>query len=227
MARPRSHSGARATSRTWCSAACGTRSATATAPAGSITSAPMPSPSGSASSDISPAARPSVTTIITATFSVPRSAPASSIPASGSPRASCAALRRSRTRWRDEVTQISELPASAQIQPGRRARVLANVLESAGVPCEIVLPDRTIVRCGEGAPTFRVTINDESALRAGTDELALGAAYVEGKIDIEGDLLSVFDVRSRLADRTPWMARLNFLAQLLQKPTSMNKKAIG
>lgn len=125
------------------------------------------------------------------------------------------------------MTQISELPASAQVQPGRRARILANVLESAGVPCEIVLPDRTVVRCGEGAPTFRVTINDESALRAGTDELALGAAYVEGKIDIEGDLFSVFDVRSRLADRTPWMARLNFLAQLLQKPASMNKKAIG
>lgn len=131
------------------------------------------------------------------------------------------------------MTQISELPASATAQaaPGavrnRRARILASVLESAGVPCEIVLHDRTVIRCGEGAPTFRVTIKDESALRAGTDELALGAAYVEGKIDIEGDLLSMFDVRSRLADRTPWMARLNFLAQLLQKPTSMNKKAIG
>ncbi len=121
--------------------------------------------------------------------------------------------------------QVSEL--STTVQPSRRAQMLARVLDSAGVPCEIVLPDRTVACCGEGTPRFRVTIHDESALRKGLDELALGTAYVEGKIDIEGDLFSVFDVRTRLADRDPWIARLSFLAQLLQKPVSMNRKAIG
>ena len=126
---------------------------------------------------------------------------------------------------------VQGVAAGSQPAGGLRARrsaqLLARVLESAGVPCEIVFADRSVVRCGDGAPRFRVTINDESALRKGLDELALGTAYVEGKLDIEGDLLSMFDVRTRLADRSPWIARLNFLAQLLQKPAAMNRKAIN
>lgn len=105
--------------------------------------------------------------------------------------------------------------------------MLASVLESTGVPAEVVLPDGSAVRCGQGAPAFRVTIHDERALARGLDELAIGAAYVEGKIDFEGDLLRMFDVRAQLVDRTPWLSRLNFLLQFLSRRTWMNRKAIG
>jgi len=109
----------------------------------------------------------------------------------------------------------------------RRERFIADLLEGTGVAGEVRLADGTLLRCGDGAPRFRVTLHRDDALRRGLDELSLGRAYVEGDLDLEGDLLALFDVRKTLARGIPWSARLNFLVQLLLRPPSwVNRKAI-
>lgn len=76
------------------------------------------------------------------------------------------------------------------------------MLQDAGVDCEVRLASGE-VRCGAGEPRFRITFHSDRALGRGIDEFALGRAYVEGEMDIEGDVWSLLEVRSRLAARTP------------------------
>src|SRR3954451_24940080 len=86
-------------------------------------------------------------------------------------------------------------PLSSAATPrggSRGARALARLLAGTGVPCEMVLPSGEAIRCGDGPPRFRVIVRSDRALRGAYDELALGGAYVEGEIDIEGDIWSVF-----------------------------------
>ena len=110
---------------------------------------------------------------------------------------------------------------------GRRARLLLELLEQAGARCELVLPDGQVARCGAAPPQFRVIVHSERGL-ARLDELSLGQAYVEGLLDIEGDLMALFDVRSRLRDGARLSQKLRFLGQLFLRPPSwVNRKAIG
>ena len=55
---------------------------------------------------------------------------------------------------------------------------------SNALPFEVVLPDGTAQRFGEGAPCFRVTIKNANGLRAITslDEGRIGDAYLAGEI---------------------------------------------
>lgn len=106
-------------------------------------------------------------------------------------------------------------------------RGLAALLAEAGVDCEIVLPSGRTLRFGDGAPRFRAVFHSDRVLRRAFDELSLGQAYVEGEIDLEGDLLSVFELRSRLQDRTRLGPLLRFLGNLfLVAPTRLNRRAI-
>ena len=112
--------------------------------------------------------------------------------------------------------------------PGRRAARLLEVLRTAEADCEVVLPSGETLRSGDGAPRFRAVFHTERALRRAFDELALGRAYVEGELDLEGDLWSVFEVRGRLRERVPAGAVLRFLGQLfLLAPTRTNRTAIA
>ncbi len=104
---------------------------------------------------------------------------------------------------------------------------LEKLFEQLQVPGEIVLPDGSLVAFGAGAPRFRITVHDDSLLRRPLDDLSLGEAYVKGKLDLEGDMLAIFEVRKQLADRFrvgPW---LRFITDLFLTPaTRMNRKVI-
>jgi cyclopropane-fatty-acyl-phospholipid synthase len=109
-----------------------------------------------------------------------------------------------------------------------RAAALVHLLEAAGAACELELPGGEVARIGTAPPAFRVRLRHERALHLPLDEFSLGRAYVEGDIDLEGDLLALLDVRARLVDHAPLAARLRFLAQLFLSPaTRVNRKAIG
>lgn len=111
--------------------------------------------------------------------------------------------------------------------PQAMPRGLAALFTEAGVDCEIVLPSGRTLRFGDGAPRFRAVFHSDRVLRRAFDELSLGQAYVEGEIDLEGDLLSVFELRSRLQDRTRLGPLLRFLANLfLVAPTRLNRRSI-
>jgi cyclopropane-fatty-acyl-phospholipid synthase len=126
------------------------------------------------------------------------------------------------------MTTSLSLEKPTALPLGRRARALRQLLEGAGVPCEVRLASGEEIRCGEGAPRFRVVFHSDRALRGGMDELALGSAYVQGEIDIVGDLGSVFALRERLADRARFLPALRFFAQLfLTPPTRLNRKSIA
>ncbi len=107
------------------------------------------------------------------------------------------------------------------------AGMIERLLHGSGAACEIVLPDGETLRFGETSPKFRVTLHNTKALSRGLDELSIGRAYVEGDIDIDGDFLAMLDLRSRLSEKTPLLARLQFLWQLfLRAPTRINRDAI-
>ncbi len=68
---------------------------------------------------------------------------------------------------------------------------------------EIQMPGQPLRRIGQGTVKFRVTANSghgASAIRS-LDEIRIAEAYLSGDLDIEGDLLAVFDLRNSLTDR--------------------------
>jgi cyclopropane fatty-acyl-phospholipid synthase-like methyltransferase len=92
---------------------------------------------------------------------------------------------------------------------------------------EIELPGGRIVATGEGPPRFRITVHRQALLRRPHDELSLGQAYVDGELDLDGDMLAILEVRKQLKHRFRVGARLRFLADLLLLPaTRAHKKAI-
>lgn len=118
-------------------------------------------------------------------------------------------------------------PYAAARPRSRRAQLLLELLEQAGARCELVLPGGEVARCGAAPPQFRIIVHSDRAL-ARLDELSLGQAYVEGLLDIEGDMMALLDVRSRLRDGLRLSQTLRFLGQLfLQPPAWVNRKAIG
>jgi cyclopropane-fatty-acyl-phospholipid synthase len=74
-------------------------------------------------------------------------------------------------------------------------------------PFELRLPDRTAHSIGGGGePAFTVQIVTEKGLAAmvAFDELAVAEAYMDGDLDIEGDLLTVLKHRPVLGDPHPF-----------------------
>jgi cyclopropane-fatty-acyl-phospholipid synthase len=111
---------------------------------------------------------------------------------------------------------------------GSDAGPLSRLLADTGVPCEVILPSGQVLRFGAGEPKFRAIFRSDRVLRQAFDEMALGRAYVEGDLDLEGDLWSVFEVRERLRDPTRLGAVLRFFAHLfLIAPTRLNRKSIS
>ncbi len=109
----------------------------------------------------------------------------------------------------------------------KRIEMLDDILRSAGTACELELPGGEVRRFGDQPPAFRVTFKDQRALRTPLTQYALARAYVEGDIDLEGDMLALFDLRERLrVTISPWQT-LRFAGQLfLQSPRSVNSRSV-
>ena len=122
-----------------------------------------------------------------------------------------------------------EPPSAATPGPGNQgAMALARLPAGIGVPSEVVLASGETMRCGDGPPKFRVIVHSDKVLRRAFDVLALAGAYVEGAIDLEGDMWSIFEVRRLLQDRARMGQVLGFLVNLfLVAPTRVNRRAIG
>lgn len=67
---------------------------------------------------------------------------------------------------------------------------------------ELQLPGEPVWRIGPGTVKFRVATNNARAASAikSLDEIRIAEAYLAGDLDIEGDLLAAFDLRSSLTD---------------------------
>ena len=110
----------------------------------------------------------------------------------------------------------------------QHVKVLCDIMGALGVPCELEFPGGEVHVFGHHPPDFRVVFNNERALRTPLNEYHLGRAYVEGDIDLEGDLLALFDSRDRLRDAIALRQRAQFAAELLMhSPVSVNSRAIA
>jgi cyclopropane-fatty-acyl-phospholipid synthase len=79
-------------------------------------------------------------------------------------------------------------------------RIKAKVLPHSDVPFELCFWTSRSVRFGEGSPAFRIVVNNERGLVAlgSLDELAICEAYLDGSLDIDGDMLQLIDLRRTL-----------------------------
>ncbi len=97
------------------------------------------------------------------------------------------------------------------------------------VSFDVVLPDKALRRFGVDPPSFRVAINNWRGLRAirSIDEGQIGDAYISGDIDIDGDMLSPFELRSAMKDFHLLVAAWRFIQPLLFGQVYTNKQAIS
>lgn len=100
---------------------------------------------------------------------------------------------------------------------------------NVAIPFDLKLPDGSVIKFGKGTPKFHVHAKNKAALRAlaSLDEGKFGDAYVHGDIDMEGDLLAPFALRSTMKDFhfVTWAWR--FIQPMLFGQVHTNKKAIS
>ncbi|HEV8629205.1 MAG TPA: class I SAM-dependent methyltransferase, partial [Thermoanaerobaculia bacterium] len=109
---------------------------------------------------------------------------------------------------------------------GRRHAALG----ATALPFELRLPDRTSHSIGgPGEPAFTVHLVSEKgvAALAAADELAVAEAFMDGDLDLEGDLLAVLKHRRLLGDPHPLRYLVaTYVAPLLLGQVGRDKKWI-
>lgn len=104
--------------------------------------------------------------------------------------------------------------------------LLQGIVEGSGVSCQVELPSGALHRFGGESPNFKVKFHDARILGRGFDELGFAEAYINGEVDIEGDIREVFKLRSRIRDRVPFPLWLQFIFNLFRAETHVNHAAI-
>lgn len=108
------------------------------------------------------------------------------------------------------------------------ANFLHRVIGDSGISCEVELPCGRIERFGLEKPQFKAIFRDARLVKYGFDEFRFAEAYVNGDIEIEGDIAALLQLRTRIQDRVRFPAWLQFITALLfASETKINKKAIG
>lgn len=81
-------------------------------------------------------------------------------------------------------------------------RILKHLADKPLIPFEIRLPDTDVCRFGNGEPRFAISVRDRQGLSALTrfDELRFSEAYINGSLDIEGNMWDALSCRETLRD---------------------------
>jgi len=92
----------------------------------------------------------------------------------------------------------------------------------------VTFPDGTVQPFGPGNPRFQIRLKNDRAIKAvaGLDEGRFGDAFVQGDIEVDGDLLSAFELRNSMKDAHPITIVWRFLQPLLFGQVHTNKQAI-
>jgi cyclopropane-fatty-acyl-phospholipid synthase len=114
--------------------------------------------------------------------------------------------------------RIKEAPAAA---------TLDNILSSSGISCEVRWPHGQVRRYGLETPAFQLTVHNDRVLRRELDEFTFAQAYVNGDIDIEGEIATLLQLRTQIQDKVRLRPWLQFLCDLFFKSeTHVNRQAI-
>ena len=97
------------------------------------------------------------------------------------------------------------------------------------IPFKICLPNGYTFRFGDGEPAFTITIIDHNGLTAITrfDELHFTEAYINGSLDIDGDIWGVFGCREALRDIHPLHYFWRRISPFLTGQIRTNRHAIS
>ena len=95
-------------------------------------------------------------------------------------------------------------------------------------PFSIEMPDGNKREVGEGKPRFHVALRTARGVKAlgSLDEANFAEAYLQGDIDLDGDMISPFALRASLDDRHPIAAAWRFVQPLIFGQVFTNKAAI-
>lgn len=108
-----------------------------------------------------------------------------------------------------------------------RSDRLKLLLEDYGINCKLRLPNGNDVLIGCEPYEFEIVVNSWRALRHFPTELSIGNAYVEGELDIQGNMYSAIDARLAFTELPSLGGSLTKWADLfLRRPTVVNKGAI-
>src|SRR5262249_24939582 len=110
---------------------------------------------------------------------------------------------------------------------GLLGRFAAHFADSP-VSFDIRLPNGSLQHFGPKEASFHVTLKNARGLRAisSLDEGRFGDAYLAGDIDIEGDMLRPFELRSSMKDFHLLTAAWRFIQPLLFGQIRTNQQAI-
>jgi cyclopropane-fatty-acyl-phospholipid synthase len=129
--------------------------------------------------------------------------------------------------------QIKNWHTSPEAVVGPIARLLvgrfANHFRDSPTAFNLILPDGSAQPVGRGAPSFRIHLKTNRALRAlaSIDSGRIGDAYVAGDLDIDGDMLKPFELRNSMGDVHPLITVWRFLQPALFGQLYTNKDAIS
>jgi cyclopropane-fatty-acyl-phospholipid synthase len=114
--------------------------------------------------------------------------------------------------------------ASTRSLLGRFARQFSR----STISFDVTLPDGSVQRFGQAAPSFHVRLKNGRALRAisSLDEGRFGDAYVAGDIDLDGDMLRPFELRKSMNDFHLLTAAWRFIQPLVFGQIRTNQRAI-
>ena len=123
---------------------------------------------------------------------------------------------------------ISETGVAERAVHSGVARLAESIIAAGGVALEVVLPDGS--RIGFGLPArIKLFIRDHSTLAqlANATLSSLAEAYVQGRIDVDGEFLEAVPLADRLANAAGSSAAQRVARMLLKHTANQDRTAIG
>lgn len=108
-------------------------------------------------------------------------------------------------------------------------RIQDHLADKSVVPFSVRLPNNSSYSFGDGDPAFTISLKDQKALSAIArfDELSFTEAYINGNLDIEGDIWAVIGCREILSDMRPLHSLWRRMEPWLTGQVRTNRRAIA
>lgn len=108
-------------------------------------------------------------------------------------------------------------------------RIQRRLADQVMTPFDIRLWGDRVYRFGVGEPEVDIVVKDRAGLRAlgRLDELGICEAYMDGSLDVVGDMLSFVGLRGTLSDRHPLIYLWRRIAPFLLGRSTTNRQAIA
>ncbi len=130
------------------------------------------------------------------------------------------------------VTRSAKVSWIAKTEPSPQpkskfVKLIYELLKDTKIPCKFIFASGETLCLGQCEPKFTVTFHSDNVLKKGFDEYALGQAYVNGEIEIEGSMPSLFETRNYMKGQitTIFMLKM-WLRMLFCNPINLNRDSI-